>query len=52
MQAILHGEPLQAGIETAVESLEMICGAYQSALLRQTVTLPLQDRQHPLKTQE
>ena len=52
MQGILHGEPLQAGIETAVESLEMICGAYQSALLRKTVTLPLENRRHPLSVQE
>ena len=52
MQGILHGEVLQAGIETAVESLEMICGAYQSALLRKPVTLPLAIRQHPLEVKE
>ena len=48
MQGILHGEPLRAGIETAVESLEMISGAYQSSLQRRVVTLPLEDRTQPL----
>ena len=41
-------ESLTAGIDSALESLEMIVGAYQSALTHAPVQFPLQDRRHPL----
>ena len=49
LRAIDGKEPLVAGIESALDSLEMITGAYQSALLRAPVTFPLADRHNPLK---
>ena len=48
LQAIEGKEPLIAGIDSALDSLEMIAGAYRSALLRAPVALPLKDRRHPL----
>ena len=48
LQAIEGKETLTAGIESALVSLEMITGAYQSALKHAPVTFPLQDRRHPL----
>ena len=44
----LGKEPLVAGIDSAVGALEMITGAYQSALQRAVVEFPLKDRRHPL----
>ena len=49
LRAIDGREPLVAGIESALDSLEMITGAYQSALLRAPVTFPLADRRNPLE---
>ena len=49
LRAIDGKEPLVAGIESALDSLEMITGAYQSALLRAPVTFPLADRRNPLE---
>ncbi|MCR4572228.1 MAG: Gfo/Idh/MocA family oxidoreductase [Lentisphaeria bacterium] len=49
LQAIQGKEPLVAGIDSAVGSLEMITGAYQSALNRAVVDFPLADRHHPLE---
>ena len=48
IQAISGKEPLVAGIDSAVGALEMITGAYQSALQRSVVEFPLKDRRHPL----
>ena len=48
LQAITRGVPLVAGIESALDSLEMISGAYASALTRRPVPLPLRRRRHPL----
>ena len=48
LQAIEGKEPLTAGIESALVSLEMITGAYQSALKQMPVAFPLRDRRHPL----
>lgn len=48
MQAIAGREPLVAGIESALDSLEMIVGAYQSAINRAPAAFPLADRRHPL----
>ena len=48
LQAIEGKEPLTAGLESALVSLEMITGAYQSALLHAPVRFPLTDRRHPL----
>ena len=48
IQAISGKEPLVAGIDSAVGALEMITGAYQSALQRAVVEFPLKDRRHPL----
>ena len=50
LQAIKGKETLTAGIDSALVSLEMITGAYQSALNHAPVTFPLQDRRHPLDT--
>ena len=36
-------------METAADSLEMMVGAYQSALNHAVVTFPLKDKKHPLK---
>ena len=52
LQAIEGKEPLTAGIDSALVSLEMIVGAYQSALNRAPVAFPLRDRRHPLATEE
>ena len=48
IQAINGKEPLVAGIDSAIGALEMITGAYQSALQRSVVEFPLKDRRHPL----
>ena len=48
LRAIDGKEELTAGIDSALDSLEMITGAYQSALLRAPVTFPLRDRRNPL----
>lgn len=48
IQAIENKAEPVAGIESAVQSLEMIVGIYQSALVRSLVELPLKNRQHPL----
>ena len=48
LQAIEGKEPLTAGIDSALVSLEMIVGAYQSAIRRAPVAFPLADRRHPL----
>jgi predicted dehydrogenase len=40
-------EPI-AGIESAVDSIEMIQGAYKSALERRLISFPLADKKHPL----
>ena len=50
LQAIDGKEELTAGIDSALDSLEMITGAYQSALLHAPVTFPLRDRENPLDT--
>ena len=52
LQAIAGRETLTAGIDSALASLEMITGAYQSALNRAPVAFPLRDRRHPLATEE
>ena len=52
LQAIDHDEPLLAGIESAVDSLEMIVGAYRSALTDRPVYLPQKERNHPLLKKE
>ena len=49
IQAISGKEPLVAGIDSAVGALEMITGAYQSALQRSVVEFPLKNRNHPLR---
>jgi len=48
VQAIAGREKLVAGIDSALDSLEMITGAYQSAINRAQVCFPLTDRRHPL----
>ena len=48
LQAIAGREELVAGIDSALDSLEMITGAYQSAINRAPVGFPLADRRHPL----
>ena len=48
LQAIEGKENLTAGIDSALVSLEMITGAYQSALKHAPVSFPLADRRHPL----
>ena len=52
LQAIEGKETLTAGIDSALVSLEMITGAYQSALKHAPVTFPLQNRRHPLTTED
>ena len=52
IQAIEQGREPLAGIESAVESLEMIVGVYQSALSHSMTELPLKNRLHPLKEKE
>jgi len=46
--AIEGREELAAGIDSALSSLEMITGAYQSAVERRPIAFPLADRRHPL----
>ncbi|MBQ9803311.1 MAG: Gfo/Idh/MocA family oxidoreductase [Lentisphaeria bacterium] len=48
LQAIQTASTPEAGIESALHSLEMITGAYQSAIAHAPVKLPLVDRKHPL----
>ncbi len=48
LQAIREGGEPAAGIESAVCSLEMITGIYQSAVDHVPVELPLKERSHPL----
>jgi hypothetical protein len=48
LQAIREGREPQAGILSAIDSLEMIVGIYQSSILQKPVTFQLQNRQHPL----
>ena len=48
LRSIEGKETLTAGIDSALASLEMIAGAYQSALKHVPVAFPLQDRRHPL----
>ena len=48
LQAIEGKENLTAGIDSALVSLEMITGAYQSALKHAPVCFPLTDRRNPL----
>ena len=52
IQAIAGRGKLVAGIDSALDSLEMIVGAYQSAITRAPVTFPLADRRHPLAAKE
>lgn len=52
LQAIAGREELVAGIDSALDSLEMIVGAYQSAICHAPVVFPLVDRRHPLNTTE
>jgi hypothetical protein len=52
LQAIEGKETLTARIDSALISLEMITGAYQSALKHAPVTFPLQDRRHPLVAED
>ena len=52
LQAIAGREKLVAGIDSALDSLEMIVGAYQSAINHAPVTFPLADRRHPLAAKE
>ena len=49
LRAIKGKEELTAGIDSALVSLEMITGAYQSAIRHAPVTFPLQDRGTPLE---
>ena len=48
LEAIKNDTVPEAGIESALHSLEMIAGAYQSAVNHTPVALPLSDRRHPL----
>ena len=52
LQAIEKNSEPTAGIESAVQSLEMIVGIYQSALSHSMVGLPLKNRQHPLNPEK
>ena len=49
LQAINGKETLIAGIDSALDSIEMITGAYQSAIQHTPILFPLKDRNHPLK---
>ena len=46
--AIRENREPEAGIDSAIMSLEMIVGVYQSAVSRKVIGLPLSDRRHPL----
>ena len=48
MQAIKNRQEPLAGIDSAIHSLEMIIGIYQSAINHTPAALPLKDRRHPL----
>ena len=52
LRAIEGKEPLTAGLESALESLEMITGAYQSALTHAPILFPLVNRRNPLAVNE
>jgi predicted dehydrogenase len=52
LRAIEGKEPLTAGIDSALASLEMITGAYRSAVDRAPVVFPLVDRRHPLEAKK
>ena len=52
LRAVAGKETLTAGIDSALASLEMIVGAYQSALNHAPVAFPLRDRRHPLAAEE
>ncbi len=49
MAAIEEGRPPVANIQDARTALEMIHGVYASHLANRTLTLPLEDRRHPLR---
>ena len=49
MEAIRLDRDPVAGVKEAVKVLEIIQGIYQSQLAGKRITLPLQDRQHPLE---
>ena len=49
LQAIDGKEELRADIASALASLEMITGAYQSAIEHRTITFPLENSKHPLE---
>ena len=42
------GEPACSGYD-GMKAVEMVMAVYQSAIAKRRVTLPLKDRQHPLK---
>ena len=48
LQAIKNRQEPLAGINSAIHSLEMIIGIYQSAINHMPAALPLKDRRHPL----
>ena len=48
LQAIKNKQEPLAGIDSAIHSLEMIIGIYQSAINHTPAALPLKDRRHPL----
>lgn len=48
LQSIENGIPLLSSAADAVWSLEMITGAYRSAIERRVITLPQIERKHPL----
>lgn len=48
MQSIKNRQEPLAGIDSAIHSLEMIIGIYQSAINHTPAALPLKDRRHPL----
>jgi hypothetical protein len=52
LRAIEGKESLTAGLESALESLEMITGAYQSALTHAPISFPLVNRRNPLAVNE
>lgn len=52
LQAIRDDREPAAGIRSAVHSLEMIVGVYQSSLSGSAAELPLKERRHPLICKE
>ena len=48
LNAIRENREPAAGIDSAIHSLEMIVGVYQSAINHAQVSLPLENRRHPL----